>query len=118
MADAAFQSLVCFFVPYLVSWHLAQPFPSASSSVPQAQSTAIFQAYYDSDTDVFTWGTLITAIALFTFLLHLGIETKTWVSMAGVVQRVLMLPVPLFHTDSMRSRRLLIRQGTTKPASL
>uniref|UniRef100_A0A9L0RSI9 Phospholipid-transporting ATPase n=1 Tax=Equus caballus TaxID=9796 RepID=A0A9L0RSI9_HORSE len=52
MADAAFQSLVCFFVPYL--------------------------AYYDSDTDVFTWGTLITAIALFTFLLHLGIETKTW----------------------------------------
>uniref|UniRef100_A0A452VPE3 Phospholipid-transporting ATPase n=1 Tax=Ursus maritimus TaxID=29073 RepID=A0A452VPE3_URSMA len=53
MADAAFQSLVCFFIPYL--------------------------AYYDSDTDVFTWGTPITAIALFTFLLHLGIETKTWV---------------------------------------
>ncbi|XP_029808136.1 probable phospholipid-transporting ATPase VA [Suricata suricatta] len=52
MADAAFQSLVCFFIPYL--------------------------AYYDSDTDMFTWGTPITAIALFTFLLHLGIETKTW----------------------------------------
>ncbi|XP_036909699.1 phospholipid-transporting ATPase VA isoform X2 [Sturnira hondurensis] len=52
MADAAFQSLVCFFIPYL--------------------------AYYDSDVDVFTWGTPITAIALFTFLLHLGIETKTW----------------------------------------
>ncbi|XP_015441182.1 probable phospholipid-transporting ATPase VA [Pteropus alecto] len=52
MADAAFQSLVCFFIPYL--------------------------AYYDSDTDVFTWGTPITAIALLTFLLHLGIETKTW----------------------------------------
>ncbi|XP_054417916.1 phospholipid-transporting ATPase VA [Pteronotus mesoamericanus] len=52
MADAAFQSLVCFFIPYL--------------------------AYYDSDTDVFTWGTPVTAIALFTFLLHLGIETKTW----------------------------------------
>ncbi|XP_032251315.1 probable phospholipid-transporting ATPase VA isoform X3 [Phoca vitulina] len=52
MADAAFQSLVCFFIPYL--------------------------ACYDSDTDVFTWGTPITAIALFTFLLHLGIETKTW----------------------------------------
>nr|CAI9696669.1 unnamed protein product [Rangifer tarandus platyrhynchus] len=52
MADAAFQSLVCFFIPYL--------------------------AYYDSDTDIFTWGTPITAIALFTFLLHLGIETKTW----------------------------------------
>uniref|UniRef100_A0A673U4U0 Phospholipid-transporting ATPase n=1 Tax=Suricata suricatta TaxID=37032 RepID=A0A673U4U0_SURSU len=54
MADAAFQSLVCFFIPYL--------------------------AYYDSDTDMFTWGTPITAIALFTFLLHLGIETKTWVT--------------------------------------
>ncbi|XP_014957338.3 phospholipid-transporting ATPase VA isoform X1 [Ovis aries] len=52
MADAAFQSLVCFFIPYL--------------------------AYYDSDTDIFTWGTPITAVALFTFLLHLGIETKTW----------------------------------------
>ncbi|XP_040825874.1 phospholipid-transporting ATPase VA [Ochotona curzoniae] len=52
MADAAFQSLVCFFIPYL--------------------------AYYDSDVDMFTWGTPITAIALFTFLLHLGIETKTW----------------------------------------
>ncbi|XP_004693007.1 PREDICTED: probable phospholipid-transporting ATPase VA [Condylura cristata] len=52
MADAAFQSLVCFFIPYL--------------------------AYYDSDTDMFTWGTPITAIALFTILLHLGIETKTW----------------------------------------
>ncbi|XP_070256545.1 phospholipid-transporting ATPase VA isoform X3 [Myotis yumanensis] len=52
MADAAFQSLVCFFIPYL--------------------------AYYDSDADVFTWGTPITAIALLTFLLHLGIETKTW----------------------------------------
>ncbi|KAJ8797756.1 hypothetical protein J1605_016958 [Eschrichtius robustus] len=52
MADAAFQSLVCFFIPYL--------------------------AYHDSDTDMFTWGTPITTIALFTFLLHLGIETKTW----------------------------------------
>ncbi|XP_073918138.1 phospholipid-transporting ATPase VA isoform X2 [Castor canadensis] len=36
------------------------------------------EAYYDSDVDMFTWGTPITAIALFTFLLHLGIETKTW----------------------------------------
>ncbi|XP_032115853.1 probable phospholipid-transporting ATPase VA isoform X1 [Sapajus apella] len=52
MADAAFQSLVCFFIPYL--------------------------AYYDSDVDLFTWGTPITTIALLTFLLHLGIETRTW----------------------------------------
>ncbi|KAK7813784.1 hypothetical protein U0070_003693 [Myodes glareolus] len=52
MVDAAFQSLVCFFIPYLM--------------------------YYDSDVDVFTWGTPVTTIALFTFLLHLGIETKTW----------------------------------------
>ncbi|CAO2614404.1 Phospholipid-transporting ATPase VA [Lemmus lemmus] len=52
MVDAAFQSLVCFFIPYLT--------------------------YYDSDVDVFTWGTPVTTIALFTFLLHLGIETKTW----------------------------------------
>lgn len=37
------------------------------------------QAYADSDVDLFTWGTLITTIALFTILVHLGIETKTWV---------------------------------------
>lgn len=45
----------------------------------------VFQAYYDSDVDVFTWGTPVTAIALFTFLLHLGIETKTWVRAMGKV---------------------------------
>lgn len=39
------------------------------------------QAYADSDVDLFTWGTPITAIALFTILVHLGIETKTWVSL-------------------------------------
>lgn len=46
---------------------------------------SVFQAYYDSDVDVFTWGTPVTAIALFTFLLHLGIETKTWVRATGKV---------------------------------
>ncbi|XP_072868083.1 phospholipid-transporting ATPase VA isoform X2 [Chlorocebus sabaeus] len=58
MADATFQSLVCFSIPYL--------------------------AYYDSNVDLFTWGTPIVTIALLTFLLHLGIETKTWVSAACV----------------------------------
>ncbi|XP_047231171.1 phospholipid-transporting ATPase VA [Girardinichthys multiradiatus] len=52
MIDAFYQSLVCFFIPYF--------------------------AYTDSDVDLFTWGTPITAIALFTILVHLGIETKTW----------------------------------------
>ncbi|XP_029110015.1 probable phospholipid-transporting ATPase VA isoform X1 [Scleropages formosus] len=52
MIDAFFQSLVCFFIPYF--------------------------AYADSDVDLFTWGTPITSLALFTILLHLGIETKTW----------------------------------------
>lgn len=37
------------------------------------------QAYADSDVDLFTWGTPITTLALFTILVHLGIETKTWV---------------------------------------
>lgn len=36
---------------------------------------------------MFTWGTPITTIALFTFLLHLGIETKTWVRVAGALQK-------------------------------
>ena len=87
MADAAFQSLVCFFIPYLVSWALARPFPPASSSDAQTDDPAVFQAYYDSDTDIFTWGTPITAVALFTFLLHLGIETKTWVRTMGLTQK-------------------------------
>ncbi|XP_047443600.1 phospholipid-transporting ATPase VA [Mugil cephalus] len=52
MIDAFYQSLVCFFIPYF--------------------------AYADSDVDLFTWGTPITTLTLFTILLHLGIETKTW----------------------------------------
>ncbi|XP_066478678.1 phospholipid-transporting ATPase VA [Tiliqua scincoides] len=52
MIDALYQSLVCFFIPYFT--------------------------YYDSDVDIFRWGTPITTIALFTVILHLAIETKTW----------------------------------------
>uniref|UniRef100_A0A3Q3R1N9 Phospholipid-transporting ATPase n=1 Tax=Monopterus albus TaxID=43700 RepID=A0A3Q3R1N9_MONAL len=55
MIDAIYQSLICFFVPYF--------------------------AYAGSDVDLFTWGTPITTLALFTILLHLGIETKTWTRM-------------------------------------
>lgn len=51
----------------------------------------MFQAYHDSDTDVFTWGTPVTAIALLTFLLHLGIETKTWVRL-GVTEGAAQAP--------------------------
>ncbi|MBN3299632.1 AT10A ATPase, partial [Amia calva] len=52
MIDAFYQSLVSFFIPYF--------------------------AYADSDVDLITWGTPIITITLFTILLHLGIETKTW----------------------------------------
>ncbi|XP_054829009.1 LOW QUALITY PROTEIN: phospholipid-transporting ATPase VA [Eublepharis macularius] len=52
MIDALYQSLVCFFIPYFT--------------------------YYDSDVDIFSWGTPITTLALFTIILHLAIETKTW----------------------------------------
>ncbi|XP_056411876.1 phospholipid-transporting ATPase VA isoform X1 [Hyla sarda] len=52
MIDAFYQSLICFFIPYFT--------------------------FYDSDIDVFTWGTPIVTSALFTIMLHLGIETKTW----------------------------------------
>ncbi|XP_069492689.1 phospholipid-transporting ATPase VA [Ambystoma mexicanum] len=52
MADALYQSMVCFFIPYFT--------------------------YYDSDVDLFTWGTPIVTLALFTIMMHLGIETKTW----------------------------------------
>ncbi|XP_051996766.1 phospholipid-transporting ATPase VA-like [Xyrauchen texanus] len=58
MIDAFYQSLICFFIPYF--------------------------AYADSDVDFFTWGTPVTTLALFTILLHLGIETKTWTWMNWV----------------------------------
>lgn len=88
MIDAFYQSLVCFFIPYFVSTVLVV-FVSCSS--PYCSLPPIFffffstrlllfsQAYADSDVDLFTWGTPITTIALFTILVHLGIETKTWV---------------------------------------
>ncbi|XP_031713469.1 probable phospholipid-transporting ATPase VB [Anarrhichthys ocellatus] len=61
MLDAFYQSLVCFFIPYL--------------------------AYQDSDIDVFTFGTPLNTISLFTILLHLSIEIKAWT----VVHWVIML---------------------------
>ncbi|XP_017279529.1 probable phospholipid-transporting ATPase VB [Kryptolebias marmoratus] len=59
--DAFYQSLVCFFVPY---W-----------------------AYKDSDVDIFTFGTPMNTVSLFTILLHLSIEIKSWT----VVHWIIML---------------------------
>ncbi|XP_048348215.1 phospholipid-transporting ATPase VB isoform X2 [Sphaerodactylus townsendi] len=50
--EAFYQSLICFFVPYLV--------------------------YYDSDIGVFTFGTIINTVSLFTILFHQALEFKTW----------------------------------------
>ncbi|XP_056358393.1 phospholipid-transporting ATPase VB [Oenanthe melanoleuca] len=52
MLDAFYQSLICFFVPYLM--------------------------YKDSDIDVFSFGNPINTISLLTILLHLALEMKTW----------------------------------------
>ncbi|XP_014732813.1 PREDICTED: probable phospholipid-transporting ATPase VB isoform X1 [Sturnus vulgaris] len=52
MLDAFYQSLVCFFVPYLM--------------------------YKDSDIDVFSFGNPINTVSLLTILLHLALEMKTW----------------------------------------
>lgn len=38
------------------------------------------QVYKDSDIDIFTFGTPINTVSLFTILLHLSIEIKAWVS--------------------------------------
>lgn len=98
MIDAFYQSLICFFIPYFVSLVLIS---ISSSSLSNSELTSLShhfpsplcrllllfpslrvlppQAYADSDVDLFTWGTPITTLALFTILLHLGIETKTWV---------------------------------------
>uniref|UniRef100_A0A8C9VF70 Phospholipid-transporting ATPase n=1 Tax=Scleropages formosus TaxID=113540 RepID=A0A8C9VF70_SCLFO len=52
MLDAFYQSLVCFFIPY---W-----------------------TYQGSDIDIFTFGTPMNTVSLFTILLHLAIEIKSW----------------------------------------
>uniref|UniRef100_A0A8C0D0X6 Phospholipid-transporting ATPase n=1 Tax=Balaenoptera musculus TaxID=9771 RepID=A0A8C0D0X6_BALMU len=59
MADAFYQSLVCFFIPYLT--------------------------YKDSDIDVFTFGTPINTVSLATILLHQAMEMKTWTIIHGLV---------------------------------
>ncbi|XP_013864290.1 probable phospholipid-transporting ATPase VB isoform X2 [Austrofundulus limnaeus] len=59
--DAFYQSLVGFFIPYWV--------------------------YKDSDVDIFTFGTPLNTISLFTMLLHLSIEIKSWT----VVHWIIML---------------------------
>ncbi|KAF4015316.1 hypothetical protein G4228_006403 [Cervus hanglu yarkandensis] len=59
MVDAFYQSLVCFFIPYLT--------------------------YKDSDIDVFTFGTPINTISLATILLHQAMEMKTWTFIHGLV---------------------------------
>lgn len=91
MIDAFYQSLVCFFIPYFVSLVLFSIRSSSFSNSLLLLLTHHFrsprpvsfsfssQAYADSDVDLFTWGTPITTLALFTILVHLGIETKTWV---------------------------------------
>ncbi|XP_028272857.1 probable phospholipid-transporting ATPase VB [Parambassis ranga] len=57
--DAFYQSLVCFFIPYLV--------------------------YMDSDIGIFTFGTPLNTVSLFTILVHLSIEIKTWTVVHWVV---------------------------------
>ncbi|XP_008585414.1 PREDICTED: probable phospholipid-transporting ATPase VB [Galeopterus variegatus] len=59
MLDALYQSLVCFFFPYLT--------------------------YRGSDIDVFTFGILINTILLATMLLHQAMEMKTWTVIHGLV---------------------------------
>ncbi|XP_010188347.1 PREDICTED: probable phospholipid-transporting ATPase VB, partial [Mesitornis unicolor] len=52
MLDAFYQSLICFFVPYLT--------------------------YKDSDIDLLSFGNPINTISLLTILLHQALEMKTW----------------------------------------
>ncbi|XP_004467267.2 phospholipid-transporting ATPase VB isoform X2 [Dasypus novemcinctus] len=58
MVDAFYQSLICFFIPYLT--------------------------YKDSDIDVFTFGMPINTISLATILLHQAMEMKTWTIIHGL----------------------------------
>ncbi|XP_066523155.1 phospholipid-transporting ATPase VB isoform X2 [Hoplias malabaricus] len=57
--DAFYQSLVCFFVPYLT--------------------------YRGSDIDIFTLGIPMNTVSLFTIILHLAIEIKSWTVVHWVI---------------------------------
>lgn len=57
--DAFYQSLVCFFIPY---W-----------------------TYNDSDIGIFSFGTPMNTISLFTIILHLAIEIKSWTVVHWVI---------------------------------
>ncbi|XP_004629462.1 probable phospholipid-transporting ATPase VB isoform X2 [Octodon degus] len=59
MMDASYQSLICFFIPYLT--------------------------YKGSDIDVFTFGAPINTASLTTILLHQAMEMKTWTTIHGLV---------------------------------
>uniref|UniRef100_A0AAY5EDV4 Phospholipid-transporting ATPase n=1 Tax=Electrophorus electricus TaxID=8005 RepID=A0AAY5EDV4_ELEEL len=59
IADAFYQSLVCFFVPY---W-----------------------TYKGSDIDIFTLGTPMNTASLFTIIFHLAIEIKSWTVVHWVI---------------------------------
>ncbi|XP_017214606.1 phospholipid-transporting ATPase VB [Danio rerio] len=57
--DAFYQSLVCFFIPY---W-----------------------TYNDSDIGIFSFGTPMNTVSLFTIILHLAIEIKSWTVVHWVI---------------------------------
>ncbi|KAF8795476.1 phospholipid-transporting ATPase VB-like isoform X2 [Argiope bruennichi] len=58
MLDAIYQSIITFFIP--------------------------FMAYYDSDVDIWEFGTTICTACVLGQLLHLAIETKSWTLLHGV----------------------------------
>ncbi|XP_030621399.1 probable phospholipid-transporting ATPase VB [Chanos chanos] len=57
--DSFYQSLVCFFIPY---W-----------------------TYHGSDIDIFTFGTPMNTVSLFTIILHLAIEIQSWTVVHWVI---------------------------------
>ncbi|CAN8006374.1 unnamed protein product [Ixodes hexagonus] len=58
MLDALYQSIIIFFVPFLV--------------------------YYDSDVDIWEFGTTICTACFFVQMLHVAIECKSWTLMHGM----------------------------------
>lgn len=91
MLDAFYQSLACFFIPYLVreTFNLYKvasvmvhplSYQLFYSFVNVYLECFLLQAYQGSDIDIFSFGTPLNTISLFTILLHLSIEIKAWVS--------------------------------------
>lgn len=62
-------------LPWCILWE-----DNCFTDLLMSVSMFFLQTYQDSDIDIFSFGTPLNTVSLFTILLHLSIEIKAWVS--------------------------------------